>query len=365
MFQNARFKLTAWYLLIIMLISLSFSLVIFNFQSNEIKRFARAQRLRIERGLRESDFFPPNVLPPGNFPQFSLVEEELVAEAEHRLLLNLIVLNGGILIAAGGLGYFLAGRTLKPIKIMLEEQKQFITDSSHELRTPLTSLKSSLEVNLRDQKLTLKEAKRVIKESIEDVDKLQLLSDKLLELSQYEKTDCMFNFQNLSLSEIIKDAITRVEPLAKQKNEKIINLASDLKIEADRVAFINLLVILLDNAIKYSPPNKTIEITSRKNDGQLLLSIEDRGMGIEEKNLPHIFDRFYRADVARSKENVHGYGLGLSIAQKIITNHHGSITVKSKVNQGSTFTIALPLQQSARLPKTSFFSKFSGLVFKI
>lgn len=343
-----------------MLISLSFSVVIYELISFEVERFASMQRTRIERRFREG--LPPpgtNFLDdPFNLP---IVDPDLLSETKHRLLLMLIEINGTILIISGGLGYFLAGRTLRPIKEMIDEQNHFISDSSHELRTPLTSLKSSMEVNLRDKNLTIKDARKLIFENIDEVNKLQSLSDQLLQLAQFQKPNGYTKFEKLALSEIVQSAIKKVEPIAKQKNIEIQNETQKIDIEGNKYGLMDLLVILLDNAIKYSPEKKLITVSSHKTDGSIELSVKDEGIGIEGKDLPHIFDRFYRADTVRLKIEAGGYGLGLSIAKKIIDVHHGSIFVKSKINEGSTFVVRLPIRQRTNTDivgklKPSFFS---------
>lgn len=356
MFAGARLKLTAWYLLIIMLISMSFSVVIYKVLTNEVERFVRMQRSKIERRFREGEFFPQDLHFQGTLPQVSIMDPELVEETKRRLILILIAVNGGIVIISGGLGYILAGRTLKPIKEMLDEQNRFITDASHELRTPLTSLKSAMEVNLRDKHLTLTNAKTLISENIEEVNKLQSLSDELLQLAQYQKPYASAKFEKLSLSDLVKKAVRKIEPLAKHKDIIVQDNTKDVEIEGNKYGLCDLLVILLDNAIKYSKNIKTVKISSQKTDGFVNISVADQGIGIDEKDIPHIFDRFFRADTARLKTASGGYGLGLSIAKKIVDIHHGSITVESKINKGSTFTIHLPISQSFHIKKPSFFS---------
>jgi len=345
MFHGARLKLTAWYLFIIMLISVSFSGVIYKVITNEVERFTLAQRYRIERRLREGQYFPPDLHFQGTLPQVPIMDPELFEETKRRLLLILIAVNGGIFILSGGLGYFLAGRTLNPIKDMLDEQNRFISDSSHELRTPLTSLKSAMEVSLRDKNLILKDAKTLISESIEEVNKLQLLSDELLQLAQYQKPNSYGKFEKLSLTDVMKKAIRKVEPLAIQKDIIIENNTCDFKLEGDRQGLCNLFIILLDNAIKYSPKKKSIELTSKKTDGLVAVYVKDYGIGISENDLPHIFDRFYRADQSRSKDRVSGFGLGLSIAKRIVELHNGIIEVMSKVGKGTTFIVKLHISK--------------------
>jgi two-component system sensor histidine kinase CiaH len=344
MFHSARIKLTAWYLLIIMAISISFSIVIYREFQNEVERFARSQRYRIERQLRGGTPLPAAVHPQNTFMP-PLSDPDLVADTKRRLLFVLCLINGSIFILSGGLGYFLAGMTLKPIKDMLDEQNQFITDASHEFRTPLTSLKSAMEVNLRDKHITLAEAKILIKESITDVNKLQSLSDKLLQLSQYQKPNDVLPFKKLDIRDVIQRAIRSVEPSAKRKRITVNNAVKRMTVEGNAHQLTDLFVILLDNAVKYSQNGKSILVRARKTDGSLSASVQDWGIGIDQKDIPHIFDRFYRADSARIKNNKGGYGLGLSIAKKIVDHYHGSIRVESKPGKGSTFMVRIPLKQ--------------------
>lgn len=354
MFQKARLKLTIWYLLIIMLISVSFSAVIYKALTQELDRFSRLQRLRIERRL-ESEEFVPSESRFRNIPSRILIDPELAEETKQRLTLLLVIVNSGILFISGGFGFILSGKTLKPIKDMVDEQNQFITDASHEMRTPLTSLKSALEVHLRDKNLSLKEAKTLINENIKEVNKLQFLTEALLQLAQFpassanrQKPNNDIKSEKVSLAAIVKKSIQGVKPQAMKKAIIIKNEAQNFEVEGDPQGLSELLVIFLDNAVKYSQKGGSVTITSKKSDGFLLINILDNGIGIDEKDLPHIFDRFYRADLARSKNETGGFGLGLSIAKKIVDSHHGSITVKSKPGEGSTFTISLPAKQTKR-----------------
>ena len=329
MFTSARIKLTAWYLLIIMAISLAFSLFIYRLLSQEIYRFARAQRFRIE-----GRFFIANISPPP-------LDIELINDTKKRLVMTLVVVNGTILAISGTLSYFLAGQTLAPIKQMMDEQNRFISDSSHELRTPLTALKSSLEVSLRDKKLTLSQAKRLIADNIRDVNELQSLSDGLLTLTRYGTPSNILKFEPTHLMDVVNQAVSKVDPLLMSKKIILKNKTHDVVVSGHRQSLIDLLVILFDNAIKYSPAGSTITLSSQTKGKQVLISVKDEGIGISQKDIPKIFDRFYRSDSSRTKTDVGGFGLGLSIAKKIIDNHHGHISVTSTPDKGSTFTVSL------------------------
>lgn len=333
MFQKTRLKLTAWYLLIIMFISLSFSLVVFRVQMAEVDRFARAQRTRIERKTPPMGFVP--------FERFQ-IDQDLIAETEKRLLLNMLTINIIILVFSGGMGYILAGKTLRPIKEMMDDQDRFISDSSHELKTPLTSLKSAMEVALMDKSLTLSGAKKLIKENILDVNRLQRLSESLINLSKNKEQNGNLTIENISLTNLIESVVEKISPQAKKKKIIIKTSLINTNFHGDKEKIESLITLLLENAVKYSPSGKTILIQSTKNNKTLSLSIIDHGQGIRKKDLPFIFDRFYRADFSRSKSKVPGFGLGLSIAKMIVEKHHGEIKVKSRLGYGSTFTVTLP-----------------------
>lgn len=344
MFHSARIKLTAWYLLIIMIISLSFSAVIFNILNHEVDRFAQNQKSRIERRLSESEL----LLPPGaalrqQIRNISALDQDidLIKDIKTRIILSLAIINSAVLAFSAVSGYILAGKTLNPIKQMLDEQSRFISDSSHELRTPLTALRTELEVALRNKKISLQELKKILKSNLSDVLSLQKLSDNLIKLAQYEKGNHI-EFQKASLKEITHQAIKKVSVLAKKKKIKISSQIINTQIYCEKESLIELLTILLDNAIKYSSPKSKVKLTSQKQAKQIIIKVADQGIGINSKDLPHIFDRFYRASSSRNKEKANGYGLGLSIAQKIVEKHKGKISVNSSP-KGSIFTISLPL----------------------
>ena len=331
MFHSARLKLTAWYLLIIMFVSIFFSLIIYRGLIGEINRVSRMERFRSER--RHSAVGLPS-------PVF--LDPDFINEIKRRIIFGLMIINGVIFVGAGALGYFLAGKTLSPIQEMVEEQNRFISDASHELRTPLTALKSSLEVNLRDRNLTIENAKKTMNESIENINDLQRLSDSLLNLSQYQKPFFSSNTKDISLNVCINEAVKKVTSLAKQKQITIKKNVEEINIKGIEYDLINLFIIVLDNAIKYSPKKTSIKIYAKKINNQIIIEIKDQGIGIEKKDLLFVFDRFFRADQSRSKEKVVGYGLGLSIAKKIVLNHHGKISVTSQADKGSIFTINFP-----------------------
>lgn len=348
MFQRARFTLTAWYLLSIMTVSIAFSIIIFFLMTMELDRFWRNQRFRIENKLEQGILFP-DVHTRMNMPSGPFVDPDLIYETEHRIFLMLVTINVGIFGLSGILSYLLAGKTLAPIKDMVEDQKDFISNASHELRTPLTSLKTSLEVNLRDKNLTLTEAKQIMNENIEEVNKLQHLTDSLLDLSYFQKPEETMEFQIIDIHNVITNAVRQVKPMAKEKKIALKSQPPHIQVEANSVQLEHLLITLLDNAVKYSPEKTEIALQVFEKRKDYMITITDQGIGISKDDIPRIFDRFFRSEKARSLTKKTGYGLGLAIAKDIVTSHQGSITVSSVLDQGTTFTIRLPKFQKRRI----------------
>lgn len=333
-FQSARLKLTIWYALISMTITILFSLVIYTGLTRELDRIRHIQQLNKQNNV----LFPRrnSTLPP--FPELD------VAQAKMNILFTLLAVNGIVLALSGGAGYILAGRTLRPIREMMEEQSRFITDASHELKTPLTAIRTEYEVAMLNKPIPAKEANTLINSSYEEILSLQGLAENLLELTSQQKKQEYMQVEEVSLLEITEAALKKVIPFAKQKQTTMSNQIDDYILFGEQQSLIQLLVIMLDNAIKYNPEHSEITLTSKKTDHHLLIKVSDNGVGIAEKDLNHIFDRFYRVDKSRSKTT--GYGLGLSIAKKIVEAHTGLLSAESKLDEGTTFTIQLPLRRT-------------------
>ncbi len=329
MFQSARLRLTLWYLTIIMCISIIFSAAIYSIISRQIEGFIRLHNERIERFRVFRRPEPP------------FINTDELLNQKKKLLYNLIFINFGICVVAGGGSYFLSGRTLKPIKLMIDEQNQFISNSSHELRTPIANLRAEMEGSLLEKHISDKRARELIRSNLEEVETLQLLTNKLLRIAQIHSSSFEKADENVSILEVIKAAQKKVSSLAKQKNITITSKINDQTIKGDKNSLIEVFVIILDNAIKYSPKNTKVTITSENTKNAVKILISDQGIGISKKDLPHIFEQFYRADSSRSQ--VEGYGLGLSIAKKIVETHNGNISAISNKDKGTTLRVQLPL----------------------
>jgi two-component system sensor histidine kinase CiaH len=339
MFQNTVARLTFWYVLIVMGLSLAFSISLYRVSTTELN----ADQHRLENLLQQRFLIQ---IQPG-FVEFNKIRLEQIEAAKHHIELNLIYFNVIILAAAGGASYLLARRTLKPIEDAMEAQARFTADASHELRTPLTAMKSEIEVALRDKNLTLNESKELHKSTLEEVARLESLSNGLLRLAKQEKPALYL----CQLKDIIETAVSRAQTTATKRSIHLRTDITDGQLLADRWALEELVSVLLDNAIKYSPEGSTVLITSSLTQHRHMahISIKDQGPGIKSVDLPHIFDRFYRADSSRTSTTIPGYGLGLSIAKKIVELHGGSIDVQTTLGAGSTFTVHLPLKAVAEV----------------
>ena len=335
--QTSR-KLAGFYLAILMIISLVFSGVIYQVSVTEL-----------ERGLRR----PTRILvEPGGFDFSAAILDRLNSEraaayeqAKQRLLARLVIVNLLILIGGGMLSYYLAARTLRPIQEAHESLERFTADASHELRTPITTMRTENEVALMDPKLSLKQAKQQLQSNIEELQNLTTLAEGLLKLAHTDNTDLVR--LPTPANNLVQTAVQRVSALASKHGIRIEpNKVPGLDVLVDEVSATEALVTLLDNAIKYSPDNSSVQVSVKQHQKMVQFIVKDSGAGIAPEALPHVFDRFYRADQSRTKGSVGGYGLGLAIAQNIAQTHGGSVKAHSKLGKGSTFTLAMPLLDS-------------------
>ena len=330
--RSTTARLAASYLAIIMILSLGFSFVLYNDSAHELGRQIPSPSI-IAPGFED---------PNGDFSYRHFFQRR-IDEGRGHLLDRLIILNLFVLILGAALSYYLARRTLEPIEDAMDAQSRFVSDASHELRTPLTAILSSNEVALRKPHLTLAQAKKTLQSNVEEMVKLKALSDSLLNLSKQDSTQPLA-LQPVSMQDVASEAMNRVLTAAQAKKITVQDEVPAIKVKADSDSLAQVLAILLDNAIKYSPEAGTVQLSGHQQNGHGYLSVKDHGAGIAAKDLPHIFERFYRADSARNTSaSGGGHGIGLSIAQKIIEQHHGLISVTSAPGHGSTFTVQLPL----------------------
>ena len=234
------------------------------------------------------------------------------------------------------------------------ERRLFVSNVSHELRTPLTSVKSYLEA-LDDGALNEEIAPNFIKVSLDETNRMMRMISDLLALSRIDNKSTQLTVEMTNFTAFMTYILNRFGQIKSQetnpgKSYEIIRdyPVNSIWVEIDTDKMTQVIDNILNNAIKYSPDGGKITVSMKTTDTQLIVSISDQGLGIPKKDLPLIFDRFYRVDKARSRAQG-GTGLGLSIAKEIVKQHNGFIWAKSEYGKGSTFTIVLPYDQDAMM----------------
>jgi two-component system sensor histidine kinase CiaH len=327
-------RLALSYLVIIMLMSISFSVAYYQICWHELGR-----------QLPPNSWYASEPDGDHNYQDFF---EGRVAQGRGHLVSELVVLNVAALIGGAAVSYALARMTLRPIEKALETQSRFASDASHELRTPLAAIQSQNEVALRTSKLTLPRSKELLQSNLDEVGKLRTIVEGLLRLAR-EEHKATKACDPVSLADITTEAMNDVLAAAQVKRISVEDGVLDLIVCGDFQSLRQALVILLDNAIKYSAEDSTIHLSARRRGKYAYVAVQDEGPGIAAADLPHIFERFYRADASRSNLQNPGYGLGLSIAQKIVAQQRGELRVESEPGKGATFIVKLPLAPKAVL----------------
>lgn len=332
MFRSATFRVTLITVIVTMAISAIFSIAIYHFAAGAIEFSARRQYIRLRH-----DYTLPA---PLKTPVASPMGEEQTEAARH-LLLNLIYLNLIIFGVSTLIGAYLARRTLEPIEQAMELQGQFAADASHELRTPLAAMRSEIEVTLREKKISENESRQLLASNLEEIAKLEGLASGLLQLARLESMAAHFIPTNIA--SVIKSAMTTLKVPAKQKNIQLSHTGNDFKVLGEADSLAQLIKILLDNAIKYSPAGSSVRILTKVSGRRGSIMVSDDGPGIAAEEVNHVFERFWRANSSRTKNKADGYGLGLAIAKEIAQLHKGEIKVNSVLGKGSQFVVELPL----------------------
>jgi signal transduction histidine kinase len=216
-----------------------------------------------------------------------------------------------------------------------------MADASHEMRTPLTIIRGELESVVRDSHLS-KDAQDSLGSVLEEVESLTKIVDKLFAIARLDAGEVQPKWTQFDFSKLAANTAEQMMLVAEDKN---ISLSSEalkpVAVKGDRSRLKQVIINLLDNAIKYTPPGGSVRLSVKETETKAVLEVADTGIGIPQKELPHIFERFFRVDKARSRE-LGGAGLGLSIVKSICTAHGGTVLVESVEGQGSRFKVELP-----------------------
>lgn len=308
----ARLKLTGVYVLIVAVIVIGFSLYLYQ---------SLAQNLG---DTVEGDF-------ASSESQQHFFEHALASFENDLLLVDII-----IVICTGALGYALAGYTLRPIQRALEAQQAFSEKASHELRTPLAVMRNDMEVLLRNPSPTKELMQAALRSNIEEIDHLTAMTKDLLTLARSQNGITAAS-EKIDLADMARGVVEKMRPLFRKKGITIRVAAEKPAVVIGRTGELaRVLTNLLQNAIGHTPSGGSIAVEVRAEDSYALMRVSDTGVGIDPKDLPHVFERFYKG------EGTEGSGLGLSIVKELIARHGGEISIESEKGKGTRATIRLP-----------------------
>lgn len=236
----------------------------------------------------------------------------------------------------------LSKKTLKPLEENVIRQMEFVQNVSHELRTPLTIIQAKQELLLQEPNSKIIDKSEDISLTLNETKRLTKLVKDLLILSRADSNKLVLQKENINIDEYIKEIVSPYKEIAEMEGKNIeLELNYKLDIDVDTNKIYQLIIILLDNAIKYTEQNDVIKIKTYMKDNKCVIEVSDTGIGVSDEGLKRIFERFYREDTARSRETG-GSGLGLSIANYIVTAHGGTIKASHNSPKGTVFTIRLP-----------------------
>ena len=272
-------------------------------------------------------------------------------EPEHsamsQLQMVLLVVFGGSVVPAAFAGFLLSGRALRPIKTAMDSQRAFIADASHELRTPVAVVRTNAELLQRHMRSQAGEESATDAIALEDIvsesERLGRMVEQMLTLAEADAGERRFSVSDVPLHELAEEATRSLKALAEAQGVALDTRTNGhISVSGDRDRLRELLMILLDNAIKYTDAGGRVELAVGRTHKRATVEVTDTGRGIPTESLPHIFDRFYRVDKARARESG-GTGLGLAIARQIVDAHRGTINMESAIGKGTRVMVELPV----------------------
>lgn len=316
-FLLARLKLTLSYTVGVSIIVLLFSVAIYT-------SFAK----NISENLEYN----------GTQQENANIELLIIDKAQDQLQSTIITIDILILLFIALMAYYLAGKTLGPIQLSYNRQKKFIADTAHELRTPLAVMKTGAEATLLEKSIKKKNA--FIRDSIEEIDKLSHIVSDLLLLAKSDNIQKP-DFTKVDIGKLAHKVIKHMHNYATEKKVTLkLNVENTCMVNGNAHYLKRLFTNLIQNAIDYNKVNGKVNISLKKINKQIELKVADTGIGISKNDVPHIFDRFYKTDKART--NTKTSGLGLSIVKEIVQIHDARISIASIENESTTVMILFP-----------------------
>ena len=232
---------------------------------------------------------------------------------------------------------WLSGLAVKPVKKAWEQQKQFVADASHELKTPLTIILANNNIMMSHPQSRVTDERQWLESTEEEAQHMKQLIDQMLFLAKSDAGNTQVQLSEVNLSEIVEGSALNFEPVAFEREVLIdTDIRPDILMQGNQLQLNQLAHILIDNAVKYAEDNSTVTIALHKHGDGTEFTVNNKGSVISKEEMEHIFHRFYRAEKSRTTK---GYGLGLAIAQRIVEDMNGKITVQSNQTDGTTFTV--------------------------
>lgn len=270
---------------------------------------------------------------------FAFADNSSVGQAVGNQLLVSLLISAAALLAFYLISRFLARLSLRPVERAWEQQRQFVADASHELKTPLAVILANADIIAAHPAETVESQGKWLGYIREEAQRMRSLVEDLLFLAKSDAQKLPLHLQQVHLSELVTASLLSFEPVAFEAGVALSEaVAPGVALQGDEAQLRRLVVILLDNAVKYAGAQGSVDVTLSENQGKAQLAVHNTGPAIPAEHLPHLFERFYRSDAARDRESG-GYGLGLAIAKSIAETHGGKITVASTPQDGTTFTV--------------------------
>lgn len=350
-FEVARIRLTIFYTAITMAIIGLFSIaLLISLERNtrmvvadefvipdELTILSATPHPSIESTLPPQEFHLPRIHPGPQMNRF-LVFRRTVDDLER----NIVVADGALLFLVALLGYIIAGRTLKPIQENVNIQRRFLADASHDLRTPLAIMKSESQVLLRTGSHDTKDFREVIESNLEEIDTMSRLVDDLLIMARTEELPDKTTFEDVRISDLLEKVARKISGRALEKHITFIHESvTDGVVRGEPYQLERAFQNVLQNALNYTEEGGKITLTSSQKSGDYTISIRDTGVGISKKDLPYVFDRFFKASHSRNEGS--GSGLGLPIVRQIVERHGGTVTIESEEGVGTTVHMRFPV----------------------
>lgn len=270
---------------------------------------------------------------------FAFADNSSVRQTVGNQLLISLLISAAALLAFYLISRFLAKLSLRPVERAWEQQRQFVADASHELKTPLAVILANADIISAHPAETVESQGKWLGYIREEAQRMRSLVEDLLFLAKSDAQKLPRHLQQVRLSEVVTASLLSFEPVAFEAGVTLSeNVAPGVTLSGDEGQLRRLVVILIDNAVKYAGEKGSVEVTLSENQGRAQLAVHNTGPAIPAEHLPHLFERFYRSDAARDRESG-GYGLGLAIAQSVVLTHGGKIAVASTPQEGTTFTV--------------------------